>query len=51
MHEQMIIQRTLRVPRSAGPAGDGAAVARQMDAVLAGVGFKALVAGPVVGSR
>lgn len=41
MLEKVIIQRTLRVPRSAGPAGDGAAVARQMDAVLAGVGFKA----------
>jgi hypothetical protein len=36
-----IIKRTLRVPRSTAPAGDGAAVARQMDAVLAGVGFKA----------
>jgi hypothetical protein len=38
---QTIIQKTLRVPRAAGPAGDGAGVARQMDAVLAGVGFKA----------
>ncbi len=37
----MIISRTLRVPRSAGPAGDGAVVARQLDVVLAGVGFKA----------
>ena len=36
-----IIKRTLRVPRSTAPAGDGAAVARQMDAVLAGAGFKA----------
>lgn len=41
MLNQVIIQRTLRVPRSPGPAGDGAAVARQMDAVLTGVGFKA----------
>lgn len=38
---QMLIRRTLRVPRSAGPGGDGAGVARQLDAVLAGVGFKA----------
>jgi hypothetical protein len=41
MLNKVIIKRTLRVPRSAAPAGDGAAVARQMDAVLAGVGFTA----------
>ncbi len=41
MHTRTIITRTLRVPRSPAPAGDGAAVARQMDAVLAGAGFKA----------
>jgi len=41
MQAQTIIQKMLRVPRSAAPAGDGAAVARQMDAVLAGVGFAA----------
>ncbi|MBM7774441.1 hypothetical protein JOD54_004645 [Actinokineospora baliensis] len=35
------IQRTLRVPRSDGPAGDGSAVARQLDAALVSVGFKA----------
>jgi hypothetical protein len=34
-----LIERTLRVPRGTGPAGDGAAVARQLDATLAGVGF------------
>jgi hypothetical protein len=36
MHARTIITRTLRVPRSPAPAGDSAAVARQMDAVLAG---------------
>ncbi|QWF85679.1 hypothetical protein [Amycolatopsis sp. CA-230715] len=41
MHARTIITRTLRVPRSPAAAGDGAAVARQMDAVLAGAGFKA----------
>jgi hypothetical protein len=41
MLTRTIIQKTLRVPRADGPAGDGAGVARQMDAVLAGVGFKA----------
>jgi len=41
MLTQKIIQKTLRVPRSAGPAGDGATVARQLDSVLADVGFKA----------
>lgn len=40
MYEQ-IIQRALRVPRSDGPLGDGSAVARQLDAVLLGVGFSA----------
>ena len=34
-----LIARTLRVPASDGPRGDGAAVARQLDATLAGVGF------------
>ena len=38
---QTIIRHTLRVPRSSGPAGDGAGVARQLDVVLVGVGFKA----------
>ena len=41
MLDELIIARTLRVPAVDGPAGDGAAVARQMDAVLATVGFKA----------
>jgi len=41
MLHQVIIAKTLRVPRGAGPTGDGAAVARQMDAVLVGAGFKA----------
>lgn len=41
MLTQTVIQKTLRVPRGTGPAGDGAAVARQLDSVLAGVGFKA----------
>lgn len=41
MLQKRIIQRTLRVPVVAGPPGDGAAVARQMDAVLLGAGFKA----------
>jgi hypothetical protein len=38
---QTIISHTLRVPRTDAPAGDGAAVARQMDAVLVTAGFKA----------
>ncbi|CAM3896458.1 TerD family protein [Kibdelosporangium persicum] len=38
---KVLISKTLRVPRSEGPRGDGAGVARQMDAALAGVGFKA----------
>lgn len=41
MFEKLIIQRTLRVPASAGPAGDGTPVARQLDAVLLDVGFSA----------
>ncbi|MFK0244567.1 hypothetical protein ACIQUM_07700 [Amycolatopsis azurea] len=41
MNARTIIKRTLRVPRSPSAAGDGAAVARQMDAVLAVAGFKA----------
>ncbi|GAA0898658.1 hypothetical protein [Pseudonocardia zijingensis] len=36
-----IVRKTLRVPGSTAPGGDGAAVARQLDAVLAGVGFVA----------
>jgi hypothetical protein len=39
--EQLIIQRTLRVPASTGPAGDGTAVARQLDAALLDAGFAA----------
>ncbi|EWC61982.1 hypothetical protein UO65_2693 [Actinokineospora spheciospongiae] len=39
MRIHTIIRRTLRVPRAHAPAGDGAAVARQLDSVLAGVGF------------
>ncbi|MGV9363810.1 hypothetical protein [Amycolatopsis sp. NPDC003731] len=38
---QTIIGHTLRVPRAAAPAGDGSAVARQLDVVLLSVGFKA----------
>ncbi len=36
-----IIKRTLRVPLSDGAAGDGGATARQLDAALIKVGFKA----------
>ncbi|MGM1064500.1 hypothetical protein [Saccharothrix sp. Mg75] len=36
-----LIQKTLRVPRSPGPTGDGRAVARRFDAALLQVGFKA----------
>ncbi|WP_155387989.1 TerD family protein [Catellatospora paridis] len=39
MLDKTIIQKTLRVPASAGPAGDGGSVARQLDAVLLDVGF------------
>lgn len=38
---KVLIRKTSRVPRSAGQPGDGARVARQMDAALTGVGFKA----------
>ncbi|MFB9903579.1 hypothetical protein [Allokutzneria oryzae] len=41
MLDKLIIRSTLRVPFTAGPAGDGAAVARQMDAVLLRAGFTA----------
>lgn len=41
MLEKLIIQKTLRVPASTGAAGDGAAVARQLDAALLDVGFSA----------
>lgn len=41
MLEALIVQKTLRVPVVAGPAGDGAAAARQVDAALLSVGFKA----------
>ncbi len=41
MVEKLIIQRTLRVPASTGPAGDGTPVARQLDAALLDVGFSA----------
>lgn len=41
MFEKLIIQKTLRVPASTGPAGDSAVVARQLDAVLVDVGFTA----------
>jgi hypothetical protein len=39
--QQKLIQKTLRVPRTGGEPGNGAGVARQMDAVLVGAGFKA----------
>ncbi|HEY3005888.1 MAG TPA: hypothetical protein VGJ44_26310 [Kribbellaceae bacterium] len=39
MLEKLIIQKTLRVPASTGAAGDGAPVARQLDAALLDVGF------------
>jgi hypothetical protein len=39
--EKLIIQKTLRVPASTGAAGDGAPVARQLDAALLDVGFSA----------
>lgn len=41
MIEKLIIQKTLRVPASTGTAGDGSAVARQLDAALLDVGFSA----------
>ncbi|MEV5703528.1 hypothetical protein [Actinoallomurus sp. NPDC052274] len=41
MLETRIVQKTLRVPMAAGPEGDGGTVARQLDAALLNVGFKA----------
>lgn len=41
MLDKQIIQKTLRVPASSGAAGDGTAVARQLDAALLDVGFSA----------
>ncbi len=41
LEDRTIIQKTLRVPRSPGPPGDGRAVARQFDATLLQAGFKA----------
>ncbi|MEU1605722.1 hypothetical protein [Micromonospora matsumotoense] len=41
MIEKLIIQKTLRVPASTAAAGDGTAVARQVDAALLDVGFSA----------
>ncbi|MEV0566778.1 hypothetical protein [Dactylosporangium sp. NPDC050588] len=41
MLEKLLISRTLRVPASTGAAGDGAAVARQLDAALLDAGFSA----------
>ena len=38
--QRAVIRRTLRVPLPAGPFGDSAVVARQLDAVLMSVGFK-----------
>src|SRR5688500_5209900 len=39
--ENLIIRKTLRVPASTGAAGDGAPVARQLDAALLDAGFSA----------
>jgi hypothetical protein len=39
--DAQVIRRTLRVPAPAGELGDGAVVARQLDAVLLGVGYGA----------
>ncbi|MDQ0376559.1 TerD family protein [Amycolatopsis thermophila] len=36
----LLVQRTKRVPIPTGPSGDGATVARQLDAALMDVGFK-----------
>ncbi|GAA2706534.1 hypothetical protein [Actinoplanes palleronii] len=41
MLDKLIIQKTLRVPTSTGAAGDGAPVARQLDAALLDAGFSA----------
>ncbi|MGW3103319.1 hypothetical protein [Streptomyces sp. NPDC001100] len=38
--EPLVIRHTLRVPVPTGPVGEGAAVARQLDAALLSVGFK-----------
>ena len=38
--QALVIEKTLRVPAPAGPAGDGAAAARQFDVVLMSAGFK-----------
>lgn len=46
MSESLIIQRALRVPRSAGAPGDGAAVARQLDSALLSAGFA--LSGPLL---
>jgi hypothetical protein len=36
----LIVRKTHRVPLPAGPAGDGAAIARQLDVALIGIGWK-----------
>src|SRR5690349_11444551 len=41
MYEKIIIQKTLRVPTGTGAAGNGAPVARQLDAALLDAGFSA----------
>ncbi|SDM56713.1 TerD family protein [Allokutzneria albata] len=41
MLEKVLIQKTMRVPAGTGAAGDGTAVARQLDAALLSVGFSA----------
>src|SRR4051812_47550922 len=41
MYEKLIIAKTLRVPASTGAAGNGAPVARQLDAALLEAGFSA----------
>ncbi|MEU7775189.1 hypothetical protein AB0C44_28070 [Micromonospora taraxaci] len=41
MLDKLIIQKTLRVPASAGAAGDSTVVARQLDVALLDVGFSA----------
>ncbi|WP_030215426.1 TerD family protein [Streptomyces bikiniensis] len=38
--EHLVVRHTRRLPVPAGPAGDGAAAARQLDAALMSVGFK-----------
>ncbi|MCK7624303.1 TerD family protein [Streptomyces sp. RS10V-4] len=38
--QSLVIRHTHRLPRPAGPAGDGAVAARQFDAALMSVGFK-----------